>query len=540
MPKLLDHQHISAHGRTGTMGAGSLPQRRDGARIAHPGTFSVRGSHGIVGHPEPKRSIGSLIASLHEAEIQDNRPEYIEPPVRRRPEPSKKPSWTPTTYHNAKLEAQSPPEPPPSPPVTSPQESRPTAADKPAFLRLHPPPPPAQDSRVKTSPSKKAAWGSPKWVDHSAYEADIAEGRSPTKSSPTKSSPTKSSPTKSALALSPASSQSSSRGSSPTKASPKGPTGKRVSRGMGNFSSVREMDDLINRLEVELSEHKAGIAEKLPKLTGLQNRFKRREEAKKVMEKQMDTCQKLVNSNSKLVFDLSTLTVYLPPDAEGAPDASLAQSPTLLEAEADAATAEADEDAEDEALAKALADAEAKAKVIAKKAANLKPGLLAAAAGKADELVAKAKADIQAEATAKADLISSPVNLNQPEYGESEEYQTELPDGFKDLKEEVEDAHEYCVEHPDGALQYGDVIVEDAILKDPTEWRLAGGDSGIRPFPVGTKIESSVDGGKTWDLEYTIKSFKLSDREKEAAAEKMRGRKARSPIHNFLKSASAS
>ena len=175
------------------------------------------------------------------------------------------------------------------------------------------------------------------------------------------------------------------------------------------------MDDLINRLEVELSEHKAGIAEKLPKLTGLQNRFKRREEAKKVMEKQMDTCQKLVNSNSKLVFDLSTLTVYLPPDAEGAPDASLAQSPTLLEAEADAATAEADEDAEDEALAKALADAEAKAKVIAKKAANLKPGLLAAAAGKADELVAKAKADIQAEATAKADLISSPVNLNQPE-----------------------------------------------------------------------------------------------------------------------------
>ena len=83
----------------------------------------------------------------------------------------------------------------------------------------------------------------------------------------------------------------------------------------------------------------------------------------------------------------------------------------------------------------------------------------------------------------------------------------------------IETSHEYDVEFPDGTIEYGEVLEEEALLTHPNELRIAGGDSGARPFPIGTMIESSANGGVTWDLEFTIRAFKLSSKEKAAATE---------------------
>ena len=69
--------------------------------------------------------------------------------------------------------------------------------------------------------------------------------------------------------------------------------------------------------------------------------------------------------------------------------------------------------------------------------------------------------------------------------------------------------YQYDVEFRDGFQEFGEVLDEDALLGYPSEMRIVGGDPGIRPFAAGTKFEASQDGGKTWELAFTIKSFDI-------------------------------
>ena len=87
----------------------------------------------------------------------------------------------------------------------------------------------------------------------------------------------------------------------------------------------------------------------------------------------------------------------------------------------------------------------------------------------------------------------------------------------------METSHEYEVQFPDGEIEC-EMLEEEGFVSHPNELRIAGGDPGVRPFPVGTQIESSKDGGETWELEFTIKSVKLSEAEKEAEAAKAKAK----------------
>ena len=64
--------------------------------------------------------------------------------------------------------------------------------------------------------------------------------------------------------------------------------------------------------------------------------------------------------------------------------------------------------------------------------------------------------------------------------------------------------HKYDVEFPDGEIEYSQPLDEKGLTTHPHELRIVGGDNGERPFPPGTKVESSEDGGRNWSLEFTI------------------------------------
>ena len=300
MPKLLSNlQQVSAHNRTGTMGAGSLPSRREGARIAHPGAFSV---HGLVRSTEPKRSVGSLIASLCDAEHQDTKSKLIATarpsPRRRDTKTETAPHWNCTTAHNGKLEAQPAAPKPRRPPVTSPK-----AAPAPAVLRIKPPPPPSIQgvSPRGRSPKVKTLEDSP-----TAHTFCASRPKDPSRTSPTYS--LSSSPTRLQVPFPPSKASmraSTVSASAADKSSPH--TGDRSQRLSltGRFTSMREMDDYVRRLERELAEERAAVAQKERSLAELQARFGARESARRAMVKQLEQCQRVMVINSRAVLESS-------------------------------------------------------------------------------------------------------------------------------------------------------------------------------------------------------------------------------------------
>jgi hypothetical protein len=117
--------------------------------------------------------------------------------------------------------------------------------------------------------------------------------------------------------------------------------------------------------------------------------------------------------------------------------------------------------------------------------------------------------------SATTTIVPSTGEQEQPVGGERENDRTLL-----ETVVERPTSHEYDVQFPDGSMEYGEMLEEEALLTPPTELRIAGGD----PLPVGTKIETSHDGGKTWLLGFTITASRLDGAEKKAAAARAKSR----------------
>lgn len=292
------------------MGAGSLPIRREGARIVHPGAFSVLGS---VPSPEPKRSVGSLIASVCDVEHQESKSKLIataRPAHRRRDtETQSAPRWNCTTAHNGKLEAQTAIPKPGRLPVTPapPSSTSPKTEPALAVMRLQSPPPPSTRS---VSPRGRSPEMNPPENALTAQKYAVPRPKGLSSAPPTyspSSSPT-SSPTKSRLPpplskapmrASPVSTSAADKSSPPIS-----DYSQRRSR-IRVFTSIRGMDDYVRRLERELEDERAAVAEKESSLADLQARFEVRESARKAMVKQLEQCQRMILTNSGAILETS-------------------------------------------------------------------------------------------------------------------------------------------------------------------------------------------------------------------------------------------
>ena len=65
------------------------------------------------------------------------------------------------------------------------------------------------------------------------------------------------------------------------------------------------MDDYVRRLERELAEERAAVAQKERSLAELQARFGARESARRAMVKQLEQCQRVMVINSRAVLESS-------------------------------------------------------------------------------------------------------------------------------------------------------------------------------------------------------------------------------------------
>ena len=331
MPVVSNHHIISAHQRVGTMAAGSMRIRPDSARVAHPGAFSKRGSDVSV---EPKRSVGSLIASIHDSEIQAQKMKLLS----EKRDISKKDDtstddddekgksalrWNITTYQNGRLEAQEPAHSHKSL-RSSPNRQSPSSATSPshngspAYIRLHTPPPPSlSGSSVRMSPKKsqspnqkkKSGWNSPIFVDIWNNSPNALQ-RSPNiyTSSPSRIN---SSPGKTSKVASPDSAVSSKASSSD-----KVLTSRRSS--LGEFSSLRKMDEYVYQLQTELTQYKESIKASDSALAELQSRFESREGARKEIERQLKLCTQILLRNTNALTEISEDTINL--KVMGSPD----------------------------------------------------------------------------------------------------------------------------------------------------------------------------------------------------------------------------
>ena len=63
--------------------------------------------------------------------------------------------------------------------------------------------------------------------------------------------------------------------------------------------------------------------------------------------------------------------------------------------------------------------------------------------------------------------------------------------------------HRYDLKFRDGNLRYEQELDVKALLSPPSA-RIVGADTDVRPLEAGTKVERSMDGGKTWELLFTV------------------------------------